>query len=163
MIEAPETSSPRAASSMSDPHNLQRFIDAQEAIYPLALAEIRAGRKRSHWMWYVFPQFHGLGFSSTSRHFAIKSLQEAEAYLRHPLLGPRLHECVDALLALEELSARQIFASPDDLKLRSCATLFAHLPGEGANFDRLLDKYFSGQRDPKTLDLIAATGFPENP
>ncbi len=95
---------------MSDPHNLQRFVDAQEVNYTAALAEISAGRKRSHWMWYVFPQFHGLGFSSTSRHFAIKSLQEASAYLQHPLLGPRLHECVDALLALGDLSAQQIFA-----------------------------------------------------
>ena len=110
---------------MSDPHNLQRFIDAQEENYSTALAECVAGRKRSHWMWYVFPQFHGLGVSSTSQYFAIKNLPEAMAYLEHPVLGPRLGECVNALLALTDRSANQIFASHDDMKLNSSATLFA--------------------------------------
>src|SRR5690606_32469359 len=97
----------------------------QERDYAQALAEIRSGRKRSHWMWYVFPQIAGLGMSPTSRHYAIKSLDEAKAYLAHPVLGPRLAECAEALMAVENRSAHQIFGSPDDMKLQSCATLFA--------------------------------------
>jgi uncharacterized protein (DUF1810 family) len=105
-------------------------------------------------MWYIFPQYDGLGFSSTSIHYAIKSLDEVRAYLAHPVLGPRLRECVDALLAVNDRSAHQIFGSPDDLKLKSSMTLFAHISPEGSAFERVLDGYFEGRRDGKTLELI---------
>ena len=108
-----------------DPYNLSRFLQAQEDDYKEALSEIRNGRKRSHWMWYIFPQIDGLAFSSTSKHYAIKSIEEAKAYLAHPVLGPRLLECAQAVVDVEGRSAAEIFGSPDDLKLRSCATLFA--------------------------------------
>ncbi len=139
---------------LDDPHNLSRFVKAQADDYERALAEIRSGRKRSHWMWYIFPQFEGLGFSSTSRRYSIKSALEAEAYLRHPVLGPRLIECALALLGVEGRSAFEIFGSPDDMKLRSCATLFACVSPAGSVFDRLLDKYFQSGRDGKTLRLL---------
>ena len=141
---------------MSDPHNLSRFIDAQEPNYRPALAEIAAGQKASHWMWYVFPQYAGLGFSPTSRHYAINGLEEARAYLDHPILGPRLLECVDALLAVTGRSAREIFGSPDDLKLKSSMTLFAHVSPEGSAFEKALDMYFEGHRDGKTLELVGS-------
>lgn len=137
-----------------DPYVLGRFVQAQETSYDQALNEIRAGRKRSHWMWFVFPQFDGLGFSETSRHYSIKSVAEAEAYLKHPVLGSRLLECAEALLAVEGRSAHDIFGSPDDLKLRSCATLFAHVSPAGSVFELLLDKYFEGEPDQKTLRLF---------
>jgi uncharacterized protein (DUF1810 family) len=135
-------------------HDLTRFIQAQEHDYARALAEIKAGQKLSHWMWYVFPQYDGLGHSTTSRLYAIKSIAEAEAYLSHPKLGPRLLECCEAVLKVEGRSAHEIFGSPDDMKLRSCATLFASVSPPGSVFQRLLDKYFQGQRDDKTLRLI---------
>src|SRR5262249_23642071 len=138
----------------SDPHNLSRFVQAQEDDYPQALAEIRSGRKLSHWMWYIFPQFDGLGFSSTSRHYAIKSIAEAQAYLAHPVLGPRLKECAEAVLAVQGRSAFEIFGSPDDMKLRSCATLFACVSPKGSVFERLLATYYGGERDSKTLRLL---------
>src|SRR5436305_1227395 len=106
--------------SAGDPHNLNRFVQAQVDDYEQALAEIRSGRKQSHWMWYIFPQFDGLGFSSTSKRYAIKSIAEAEAYLAHPVLGPRLQECAEAALRVEGRTASEIFGSPDDMKLRSC-------------------------------------------
>jgi len=109
----------------SDLYDLNRFISAQAGVYDRALAELRGGQKRSHWMWYIFPQLDGLAFSSTSKHYAIKSLEEAKAYLAHALLGPRLLECAEAVVHIEGRSATDIFGSPDDLKLRSCATLFA--------------------------------------
>jgi uncharacterized protein (DUF1810 family) len=137
-----------------DPFNLGRFVVAQEEDYARALAEIRSGRKRSHWMWYLFPQFEGLGSSSTSRHYAIKSVAEARAYLQHPILGPRLLECCAAALGVEGRSALEIFGSPDDLKLRSCATLFASVSPPGSVFDQLLDQFFRGQRDDRTLQLM---------
>ena len=137
-----------------DPHNLSRFVQAQEDDYEQALAEIRSGRKRSHWMWYIFPQIDGLGFSSTSRRYSIKSVAEAEAYLSHPVLGPRLVECAEAALRVEGRSAFEIFGSPDEMKLRSCATLFACVAPAGSVFDRLIDKYFQGRRDGKTLHLL---------
>ena len=139
----------------SSGHDLQRFVDAQRATYARALAEITSGRKRSHWMWYVFPQIAGLGFSATSRRYAIESLSEAEAYLRHEVLGPRLVACAEAALAVEGLSAQRIFGSPDDLKLRSSATLFAHVSPEGSVFHRLLDKYFGGAPDEATVRILA--------
>jgi uncharacterized protein (DUF1810 family) len=139
-----------------DPHDLDRFVRAQEGDYARALAEIRAGRKRSHWMWYIFPQYDGLGFSSTSRRYAIKSVAEAEAYLRHPVLGPRLVECTEALLHLEGKSASEVFGSPDDMKLRSCATLFARVSPAGSVFERLLQKFFPAGPDGETLRLLGA-------
>ena len=145
----------------ADPHNLSRFAEAQEDDYATALAEIRDGQKVSHWMWYIFPQFDGLGFSSTSRHFAIKSLDEARAYLNHPILGPRLMECAEAALAVEDKSALEIFGSPDDMKLRSCATLFAGITTAGSVFERLLAKYYQGQRDEKTLRLAGIAPAPK--
>jgi len=144
----------------SDPRNtndsfdLSRFLKAHEADYEHALSEIRGGQKRTHWMWYIFPQIEGLAFSSRSRHYAIKSLAEAHAYLRHPVLGARLVECAEAVVAVEGRSSAQIFGSPDDLKLRSCATLFASVSPAGSVFDRLLEKYYDGVRDEKTLHLL---------
>jgi uncharacterized protein (DUF1810 family) len=140
-----------------DPHDLQRFIDAQSRTYATALTEIRDGRKRSHWMWYVFPQFAGLGFSATSRHYAINSLEEARAYLAHPILGPRLLECCEALLSLDRSDPQEIFGSPDDLKLGSSMTLFAHVSGADSISQHVLDKYFAGQRDERTIELVAAS------
>jgi uncharacterized protein (DUF1810 family) len=137
-----------------DPYDLNRFVEAQAADYPDALAEIRSGRKRSHWMWYVFPQIAGLGSSPTSQHFAIRSRAEASAYLAHPVLGPRLVECVDALLAIEGREAREIFGSPDDIKLRSSATLFAEVSPAGSVFQRVIEKYFDGAPDERTLRLL---------
>ena len=139
-----------------DPHDLARFVDAQAAVYDQALAEIRAGQKRSHWIWYVFPQIDGLGFSSMSKRYAIKSVDEAKAYLAHPVLGKRLVEICEAALAVEGKSAYDIFGSPDDMKLKSCATLFGNVTPPDSVFERLLDKYFKGERDGKTLKLIGS-------
>ena len=138
----------------NDPHDLTRFVQAQVGDYEQALSEVRNGQKRSHWMWYIFPQYDGLGFSSTSKRYAVKSIAEAEAYLRHPVLGPRLVECVEAVLGIEGSSAATVFGSPDDVKLRSCATLFAGVSPPGSVFERLLGKYFEGVGDEKTLRLL---------
>lgn len=140
--------------TVDDPYHLSRFLRAQEDDYTRALSEIKSGRKRSHWMWYIFPQIDGLAFSSTSKYYPIKSIAEAKAYLEHPVLGPRLLECVEAVLGVAGLSATQIFGSPDDLKLRSCATLFASVSAPGSVFDRLLEMYYDGKRDSKTMHLI---------
>ncbi|MCI0685534.1 MAG: DUF1810 domain-containing protein [Gemmataceae bacterium] len=148
MANAPDSRGP------DDPHDLGRFLRAQEDDYAQALAEIRSGRKRSHWMWYIFPQIDGLAFSATSKHFSIKSVEEARAYLDHPVLGPRLLECAEAVVGVDVRSATEIFGSPDDLKLRSCATLFACVSPPGSVFDRLLAKYYGGERDAKTLQLL---------
>jgi uncharacterized protein (DUF1810 family) len=137
-----------------DPYNLNRFVQAQEDDYEQALSEIRSGKKRTHWMWYIFPQIDGLAFSSTSKRYSIKSVEEAKAYLDHPILGPRLLECTEAVIYIEGRSATEIFGSPDDLKLRSCATLFAYVLPPGSVFDRLLNKYYRGGRDEKTLQLL---------
>src|SRR5271166_3561668 len=137
-----------------DPHNLSRFVQAQEDDYEQALAEIRSGRKRSHWMWYIFPQIDGLGFSSTSRRYSIKSVAEAEAYLSHPVLGLRLIECAEAALRVEGRSAYEIFGSPDVMKLKSCATLFAIVSLAEPVFHQLLDKYYQGEQDDRTLQLL---------
>ena len=137
-----------------DPYNVIRFVQAQQHDYAHALAEIKAGRKRTHWMWYIFPQFDGLGVSATAKYYAIKSLAEAQAYLAHPLLGPRLWECMEAVLHIEGRSARDIFGTPDDLKLRSCATLFACVSPRDSVFDRVLRKYYPGGRDGRTLQLL---------
>jgi uncharacterized protein (DUF1810 family) len=140
--------------STDDPYDLSRFLSAQQDDFEQALSEIRSGKKRTHWMWYVFPQLDGLAFSSTSKHYAIKSIEEAKAYLAHSVLGPRLLECAEAVVRVEGRSATAIFGSPDDLKLRSCATLFACVLPPGSVFDRLLEKYYRGERDRKTLRLL---------
>jgi uncharacterized protein (DUF1810 family) len=144
-----------------DPYDLERFVQAQECDYAKALAEIQSGRKRSHWMWYIFPQVEGLGFSTMSRHYAVKGLDEAKAYLNHPVLGPRLVECAEAVLGVEGRSASQIFGSPDDVKLRSCATLFACVAPAGSVFERVIGKYFEGRSDERTLALLGTA--PEAP
>jgi uncharacterized protein (DUF1810 family) len=139
-----------------DRHDLNRFVEAQAGVYEQALGEIKRGRKRSHWMWYIFPQLAGLGYSATAARYAIKSVAEAEAYLRHPLLGPRLVECTEALLEIEGRTAHDIFGSPDDLKLRSCATLFARVSPAGSVFERLLNKYCGGEPDAATIQLLSS-------
>ena len=130
----------------ADPFSLRRFLAAQEDVYDTALAELRAGRKRTHWMWFVFPQFEGLGASATSHHFAIRSLDEARAYLEHPVLGARVRECADALLSLASRSASDFFGYPDDLKLHSSMTLFDLEAAPGSVFGQVLDRYFGGSR-----------------
>jgi uncharacterized protein (DUF1810 family) len=145
----------RATGGEGDPHDLQRFLLAQEDSYARALAELSAGLKRSHWMWFIFPQLDGLGHSATARHYAIKNLEEARAYVAHPVLGPRLLHCAEALLGREGCNARDILGHPDDLKLRSCATLFAIAAPEQPLFQRLLDRFYQGARDTRTLDLLA--------
>ncbi len=140
-----------------DPHRLQRFLDAQQVIYETALAEIVAGRKRSHWMWFIFPQARGLGFSPTSEHFGIRSLDEAKAYLQHPVLGDRLVVCTEALLAHVGRSPSSILGTPDDLKLRSSLTLFdvvAEAPR--SVFRSGLDGFFGGLPDERTLAILDA-------
>jgi len=133
-----------------DPHDLDRFVRAQAPDYARALSELRAGQKKSHWMWYIFPQIEGLGGSAMSRLYSIKSEAEAKAYLDHPLLGARLRECFAAVMNVDGRSALEIFGSPDDLKLRSCATLFAAVSDESV-FKGLLEKYFGGKPDEETL------------
>lgn len=142
------------ASPGADPFDLGRFVGAQQGDYETALSEIRSGRKRSHWMWYVFPQLAGLGVSAMSKRYAIRSRAEAEAYRRHPVLGPRLVEIAEAVLGVGGRSALEIFGSPDDLKLRSCMTLFAAVSPAGSVFERVLAKYFRGERDEATLRLL---------
>jgi uncharacterized protein (DUF1810 family) len=146
-----------AENEARDPYDLDRFLRAQEGVYDHALAELRSGRKRSHWMWFVFPQIDGLGLSPTSRYFSIKRRAEAQAYLDHPVLGKRLLECSDSVLAIRGKTAHQIFGSPDDMKLKSCATLFETVAAGHAQFGRLLDAYFGGERDAATHRLLAAS------
>ena len=134
--------------------DLERFTSAQAAIYGGVLAELRSGRKRTHWMWFIFPQIEGLGHSATTMHYAIKSIDEARAYLNHPVLGPRLRECAEAVLAIEGRTASEIFPYPDDLKLKSSMTLFAAASEPGSVFVRVLDKYFAGRQDERTLQLL---------
>jgi uncharacterized protein (DUF1810 family) len=138
----------------ADPHDLKRFVEAQADHYEQALSELRNGRKQSHWMWYIFPQYDGLGFSSNSKRYSIKSVAEAEEYLRHPTLGPRLLECAEAAVGVEGRSAAEVFGSPDDMKLQSCATLFAAVSPAGSVFERVLNKFFGGMRDGKSLRLL---------
>jgi uncharacterized protein (DUF1810 family) len=138
----------------ADPYDLERFVHAQERDYPRALSELEAGQKRSHWMWYIFPQFDGLGMSWTSKQYSIKSTAEAKAYLAHTILGPRLIECAEAVLQIDGRSASEIFGAPDDTKLRSCATLFAAISAQDSVFHRIIARYFQGQPDDRTLHLI---------
>lgn len=140
---------------MHDPHGLMRFIDAQGPIYDQALSELKAGAKRSHWMWFVFPQLRGLGHSATAQHYGISGRDEALAYLQHPVLGTRLEECLNALLAWSERSARQLLGAPDDLKLRSCVTLFGAVAADPALYTQVLDAFFAGEPDPLTLAHLA--------
>ena len=138
----------------ADPFNLQRFLDAQASTYNQARSELAAGQKRSHWMWFIFPQIRGLGSSPTAQQYAISGLDEARAFLAHPVLGLRLRECTSLVNATSGRSADQIFGYPDNLKFRSSLTLFAHAaPGE-PHFSEALQKFFSGQPDPATLDLL---------
>jgi uncharacterized protein (DUF1810 family) len=142
------------ATGADDRFGLSRFVQAQEEVYPRALAEMKLGRKRSHWMWFIFPQIDGLGYSSTAKFYAIKSKDEAKAYLNHPLLGKRLMECAEALLKIEGKSAAEIFGDPDDLKLRSSLTLFASVSPADSVYSRVLDQYFGGEPDQRTLQLL---------
>jgi len=136
---------------MDDPFDLQRFVVAQAPVYAQVAAELAAGRKRSHWMWFVFPQLKGLGRSAMAQHYGIASPAEARAYWAHPLLGPRLAQCTGLVLAIDGPSVHEIFGSPDDLKFRSCMTLFAQATGEPL-FTRALEKYFGGEADPRTVE-----------
>jgi len=139
---------------MEDPFNLQRFVDAQISTYATALSELKSGAKRSHWIWFIFPQVDGLGFSAMSKRYAINGLDEARAYLAHPVLEPRLRECGEAVLMVDGKTATQIMGSPDDMKLHSSMTLFAHVSDEGTVFHQVLDKYFDGVADEATLRRI---------
>ena len=146
---------------MSDPYDLDRFVEAQDAragastVYEQALAELRAGAKRSHWMWFVFPQLAGLGSSFMAQKYAIGSREEAGAYLAHPALGPRLLACVAAVQAVQGRTAHEIFGSPDDMKFRSCLTLFAHTAGGNAVSTAALAKYYGGVFDPASMQILA--------
>jgi uncharacterized protein (DUF1810 family) len=137
-----------------DPFDLGRFISAQKGIYESALAELRGGQKRTHWMWFIFPQIDGLAYSTTSKHYAVKSIEEARQYLNHPVLGARLLECAETLLAVEGRSVSEIFGYPDDLKLKSSMTLFSYVADPRSVFVRVLEKYFRGEQDVRTLDLL---------
>jgi uncharacterized protein (DUF1810 family) len=139
---------------MDDPFNLARFVSAQEAVYPQVLAELRDEEKRSHWIWFIFPQMRGLGFSSQSEFYGIGSLEEAVAYWQHPLLGPRLIECTRLVNAVEGRTIDRILGCPDDLKFRSSMSLFARAAAEPAIFKEGLRKYFGGEADPRTLALL---------
>jgi uncharacterized protein (DUF1810 family) len=139
---------------MHDPFDLHRFIEAQRPVYARALAELQAGEKRSHWMWFVFPQLQGLGHSEMAQRFGLSGAAEAQAYLLHPLLGPQLEECVSAVLQHRDKSALEIFGHPDDLKLRSCLTLFASIAPEHPLFQLALQQFFKGDADPRTLFLL---------
>jgi uncharacterized protein (DUF1810 family) len=139
-----------------DPFHLQRFVDAQNPVYQRVCAELRNGRKDSHWMWFIFPQLSGLGSSHLATAFGISSRQEAEAYLNHSILGPRLRECVQLVNLIDGRSIDQIFGYPDDLKFRSSITLFATVASDNQIFKDALLKYFAGEPDPRTLELLAA-------
>jgi uncharacterized protein (DUF1810 family) len=139
-----------------DPHNLERFVSAQRGFYHSALTELRSGKKRSHWMWFVFPQVAGLGTSAMADRYAIRSRREAEAYLAHPDLGPRLVDCANALLQLKGITAEEIMGYPDDLKLRSSMTLFAAVSPPDSPFQKVLEIYFSGVPDNRTTAYLAA-------
>ena len=134
--------------------SLERFVKAQEEDFSCAISEVRAGRKRSHWMWYIYPQLDRLGRSATAQFYGIRGMGEARAYLRHPVLGPRLIKSMEAALSVEGRTAEEIFGFPDVLKLRSCATLFARASEPGSVFDRVLQKYYDGQADEATLQLL---------
>jgi uncharacterized protein (DUF1810 family) len=137
-----------------DPYDLQRFVLAQDRVFDHVLSELRAGKKTSHWMWFIFPQIRGLGRSPISLEYAISSREEARAYLQHPILGPRLKECTRLVLGLQGRAVEDIFGSPDDMKFRSSMTLFAQVSPEDDIFQRALEKYFAGVPDQLTLDRL---------
>ncbi len=141
--------------AVSDPFNLQRFVDAQEPVLPQVLAELRAGRKSTHWMWFVFPQLRGLGSSMTAVRYALGSIAEATAYLEHPVLGPRLRECTRLVLAVQAASVDEIFGHPDDRKFWSSVTLFSQATGDNQIFREALERYFGGAFDPGTQQRLA--------
>ena len=154
-LGAGETPESRSLDGVSvDPYRLERFVKAQDDVYARALNELRAGRKASHWMWFVFPQVAGLGSSPTSQRYAIGSLGEARAYLDHPVLGSRLLECARAVLSHPDRTAREIMGSPDDAKLRSSMTLFALAADSVPVFQQVLDTFFAGEPDQRTVDLL---------
>ncbi|MBW9117929.1 DUF1810 domain-containing protein [Rhizobium cauense] len=138
-------------------YNLDRFIDAQNGIYERALSELRAGRKRSHWMWFIFPQIAGLGSSFMAEKYAIRSAEEALAYLADPVLGSRMVRCAEAVLSIEDRSAHDVFGSPDDLKLKSSMTLFAAVSEHGSPFHRVIDRFYEGRFDERTIQLLDAS------
>ena len=140
-----------------NPHDLGRFVDAQQGVIDTAVAELRAGRKRTHWMWFVLPQLRGLGMSSMAHAYGIASLEEARAYLAHPVLGPRLRAAVEAMLSVPGKSAHEILGSPDDLKFRSCLTLFAVAAPEEVLFEEALRRFHAGEKDPRTLALLGSS------
>jgi uncharacterized protein (DUF1810 family) len=143
---------------MTGSFDLQRFVEAQDGVYDTVLAELRAGRKRTHWIWFVFPQLAQLGRSSTARHYGISGLVEARAYLEHPVLGPRLRECSRLVAAIDGASIEDVFGFPDYLKVRSCMTLFARSTDDNAEFIAVLDAFYAnfpdGREDPATLELL---------
>jgi uncharacterized protein (DUF1810 family) len=139
---------------MHDPFDLQRFVDAQADVYEDVHDELHAGRKTSHWMWFVFPQLRGLGHSPMAQHYGIASLDEARAYLAHPVLGERLRECTRLVLRVDGRNVRAIFGSPDDFKFRSCMTLFGFAAPDEDVFAQALDRHFGGEPDPRTLELL---------
>jgi uncharacterized protein (DUF1810 family) len=141
-------------SSANDPHNLQRFVDAQNAVFEQVCAELRVGQKQGHWMWFIFPQLRGLGNSDVAVHFAITSREEAQMYLKHPALGPRIIECTQLVNLVEGRSINKIFGYPDDLKFRSSMTLFAAATSENKIFNDALQKYFPGEPDRLTLERL---------
>jgi uncharacterized protein (DUF1810 family) len=140
---------------MNEAYNLQHFLNAQERVYDTVLAELRTGRKSSHWIWFIFPQIAGLGHSAMAQQFAIGSLDEANAYLQHPVLGQRLRECTQLVLNVEGRSAEEIFSYPDNLKFRSCMTLFMTAATDNTLFKDALFKYFDGNPDQSTLDILS--------
>ena len=140
---------------MADPYDLERFVQAQAPVWEAVRSELAAGSKRSHWMWFVFPQLKGLGRSATALHYGLASLAEAHAYAAHPVLGPRLLEATRLMLAIADRSALQVLGSPDDLKFRSCMTLFGRAVPQHAEFRHALDRYFGGAEDERTLALLA--------
>ncbi len=144
-----------ASMGQSDPFDLQRFVDAQERVYDTVIDELAAGRKRSHWMWFIFPQLRGLGSSPTAVRYAISSIDEARAYLSHELLGPRLRECAGVVARIDGRTAEEIFGWPDDMKLRSSMTLFARAADDNADFVAVLEKFYSGEEDPATLARLS--------
>lgn len=141
---------------MADPHDLARFVEAQAPVYRTAVEELRAGRKRTHWMWFVFPQLRQLGRSPTAVHYGIASRDEAVAYLGHDLLGPRLRECARLVAAVDGRSAEQIMGPVDALKLRSSMTLFAEVTDDDHDFTRVLEQFYSGEPDPLTVELLGS-------
>ena len=140
--------------SPDDPYDLNRFLSAQEGVYERALAELKGGAKRTHWMWFIFPQIDGLGYSPTAKRYSIKSVEEARQYLNHPVLGKRLLECTAAVVAFKGGSISELFGYPDDLKFKSSMTLFEKISGSGSVFSIVLDRYCQGERDSMTLSLL---------